>query len=406
MKKLLWSLISFCLVAAIFVLFAYLGNRDKISIFGEDTENKNTIYIGVYEPLTGDYAQGGLSEALGVRYANSVCPTVEIAGTTYNIKLVEVDNVSDEVGSAAAAKTLAKSKLSAVIGSYGAAATAAGSPVFANKGVPLIGVSCASQFATKDSSAYFRMCFTDSFQSGIMANLAKGMNLEHAVVLTQTGDAYSKAAGKTFSEAFLKLGGEVTELSFQLRQENFRALAKEILQSDADFVYMLSGSSEAKYFINQARSEGLVCPILGPETWDSALLLNEVTFTASDVYFASEFNSGEDADPVASEFAENFSSWVQRDSQRISDNGGNSYCSSSSALAYDSYMLLVAAISKANSSDPSAVLQELGTITYQGVTGSISIDEKGESEKKMAYIKTINLNLQQFEVLQISSAGD
>ncbi len=406
MKKLFWSLLSFCLVAAVFVLFAYLGNRDKISIFGEDTENKNTIFIGVYEPLTGDYAQGGLSEALGVRYANSVCPTVDIDGTTYNIKLVESDNAEDKSGSATAAKALAKFKVCAIIGSYGAAATAAGSPVFSNKGIPLIGVSCASQLATKDNGSYFRMCFTDSFQSGIMANLAKGMNLEHAAVLTQTGDAYSKAAGKTFSEAFSKLGGEVTELSFQLRQENFRDLIREILQSDADFVYMLSGSSEAKYFINQARSEGLSCPILGSETWDSALLLSEGTLNASGVYFASEFNSGDDADPVSSEFAGNFSSWIERDSQRVSDNGGDSYCSSSSALAYDSYMLLIAAIKTAGSSDPSAISQALKTIDYKGVTGTVSFGENGESEKKMAYIKTINLNLQQFEVLQISSAGE
>jgi len=406
MKKLFWTLLSLCLVAAVFILFAYLGNRDKISVFGEDTENKNTIYIGLYEPFTGDYAQGGLSEALGVRYANYVCPTVEINGTTYNIKLVESDSSADELENAPAAKALSKSKVCAVIGSYGSSETAAGNLVFSGKGIPLIGVSCASQSATKDSANYFRMCFTDSFQSGIMSNLAKSMNLEHAVVLTQTGDAYSKAAGKTFSEAFSKLGGEVTELSFQSGQENFRALAKEILDSGADFVYMLSGSSEAGYFVNQARGEGLTCPILGSETWDSALLLNNLSITASDVYFASEFNSGDNADPIASEFADNFSSWVQSDTQRISDNGGNSYCSSSSALAYDSYMLLVAAIKSAGSSDPGAISQSLAAIDYKGITGSISFDEKGESEKKMAYIKYLNLNKRQFEVLQISSVGE
>lgn len=406
MKKFLLALLAFCLVAAMFVLFGSLGDKDKISAFGENTKNKNVIYIGVYEPLTDDYAQGGMSEALGIRYANVVCPTVDINGVTYDIELVEADNADDEQGSAFAARTLQETKLSAVLGSYSSKATAAGLAEFENKGIPLIGISCTSQSATEGSSSYFRLCYTDSFQSGIMANLAYGMDLRHAAVLTQTGDAYSKAAGKTFADAFKQLGGEVTEFSFQLGQENFRSLARELAGSDIDFVYMLSGSSEADYFINQSRSEGLSCPILGPESWDSALLLNEVSFNYREVYFASEFDSSASAKPASAEFAENFSSWLSNDSDRIGENGGNSYTSSISAIAYDSYMLVVEAIKTANSKDPKTIAETLRTITYKGLTGTISFDENGELLEQQAYIKTIDNTSKQFEVIQINTIGN
>ena len=92
MKKFLLVFLAFCLVTAMFVFFGSLGDRDKISAFGENIKNENVIYIGVYEPLTDDYAQGGMSEALGIRYANVVCPTVDINGVTYDIELVEADN--------------------------------------------------------------------------------------------------------------------------------------------------------------------------------------------------------------------------------------------------------------------------------------------------------------------------
>ena len=54
----------------------------------------DTVVIGVFEPLSGDNGAGGKQEVLGMQYANSVTPTVEIGGKTYNVKLEVVDNES------------------------------------------------------------------------------------------------------------------------------------------------------------------------------------------------------------------------------------------------------------------------------------------------------------------------
>ena len=405
MKKVILSLVAFCIVAAMFIAFGSLGGLDKISAFGERIIHKNVIYIGVYEPITGDYAQGGLTETLGIRYANSVCPKVDVGGVTYQIELVETDDAKDELGTPSAAQTLLNSNVAAVIGSYGSKATAVGLSKLEITAIPLVGVSCTSQAATEGASSYFRLCCNDSFQSGVMANLAYGMDLRKAAVLTQTGDEYSKKAGKTFAEAFKKLGGEVTEYNFQLGQQNFRSLAADIASSGADFVYVLSGAFEAKYFINQSREEGLMCPILGPESWDSPLLLNDVTYNSRDVYVASEFDSDSTSDPDSVEFADRYSKWLRKDSERIKLNGGNDYTSTSAAMAYDAYMLLVKAIETANSKDPLAIKTALQTLTYDGLTGNISFDEKGESVEKQVLIKTIDTSSKKFDVLQISTVG-
>lgn len=405
MKKVILPVIAFCIVAAMLVLFGGMGGRDKISAFGSTVKKPNTIYIGVYEPLTGDYKQGGLNETLAIRYANTVCPTVDIGGATYEIKLIEADSASDDIGSADAARSLIDSNVSAVLGSYGAKITAAGLPEFGANGIPVVGISCGSQPATEGAASYFRLCSTDEFQSGVMANLAYGMDLRKAAVLTQTGDEYSKKAGNTFAEAFKKLGGEVKEYSFQLGQQNFRSLAADIAADDVDFVYMLSGASEAKYFLKQSRGEGLTCPMLGPESWDSPLLLNDVTVDFREVYIASEFDSGSDADPESVEFSGRYSSWIGRDSERIAQNGGNNYTSTAAAMAYDGYMLIVEAIKAADSKDPQAIAAALRSLKYKGVTGTISFDEKGEAVKKQVFIKTIDTSSEKFEVLQISTVG-
>ena len=63
----------------------------------------DTIRIGVFEPSTGDSASGGKKEILGMQYANSETPTVEVGGKTYNVELVMADNGSsaDKAPSAA-----------------------------------------------------------------------------------------------------------------------------------------------------------------------------------------------------------------------------------------------------------------------------------------------------------------
>ena len=52
------------------------------------------IKIGVFEPLSGDSASGGKKEVLGMQYANSETPTVELNGETYKVELVLSDNGS------------------------------------------------------------------------------------------------------------------------------------------------------------------------------------------------------------------------------------------------------------------------------------------------------------------------
>ena len=44
---------------------------------------EKVVKIGVFEPQTGDNGAGGKQEILGMQYAKSVQPTVEIGGEEY-----------------------------------------------------------------------------------------------------------------------------------------------------------------------------------------------------------------------------------------------------------------------------------------------------------------------------------
>ncbi|MBQ6859602.1 MAG: ABC transporter substrate-binding protein, partial [Clostridia bacterium] len=79
----------------------------------------DTVKIGVFEPASGDNGAGGKQEVIGIEYANSLVPTVEVGGKTYDVELVIVDNQSATDKAVSAAQELVDAGVSIVLGSYG-----------------------------------------------------------------------------------------------------------------------------------------------------------------------------------------------------------------------------------------------------------------------------------------------
>ena len=101
MKKLL-ALVA-VLAMALAICAGCGGDTQKEPAQQGNAGGDKVIKIGIFEPASGENGPGGKQEVLGVRYAHSLQPTVEINGETYKVELVEVDNQSDttkEIGRA------------------------------------------------------------------------------------------------------------------------------------------------------------------------------------------------------------------------------------------------------------------------------------------------------------------
>ena len=96
MKKLLALLVACIMVCT---LLTACGS-------GEGAGDEKVVRIGVYEPQSGDNGAGGKQEILGMQYANSLYPTVEIGGEEYKVELVYADNESSTDKAVSAASTL------------------------------------------------------------------------------------------------------------------------------------------------------------------------------------------------------------------------------------------------------------------------------------------------------------
>lgn len=371
-------------IALVLVLLLAMGSFAGCSSSGSADAEK-VIKIGVFEPVTGENGGGGFQEVLGIRYANTVYPTVDINGETYKVELVEVDNKSDKTEAVTAAQNLMSQGVSAVIGSYGSGVSIAAGQIFEDAKVPAVGASCTNPQVTQGGDYYFRVCFLDPFQGTVMANYAMQNGAKTAAVITQLGDDYSSGLGAFFVEAFNKLAGEgavVSEQQFQTNQTDFKAILTNIKATNPDVIFAPSSITTAPLIIKQARELGITCPIMGGDTWENATIIENAGADAEGIVLSTFFDEAEPATDEAASFITGFK-------QYLVDNDQDEIIPAVSALGYDAYITVLAAIKAANSTEGSAIRDALTGVTVDGVTGSISFDEIGDANKDMAFIKTV-----------------
>lgn len=354
---------------------------------GETKSDEKVIKIGVFEPASGANGAGGKQETLGIKYANDVCPTVEINGETYKVELVPVDNQSADDKAPTAAAELVGKKVSVVLGSYGSGVSIAASDTFAQAGIPAIGVTCTNPKVTEGNAHYFRICFLDPFQGTVLANYAYNeLGYRTAYTLAETGNEYDQGLVHYFTEAFTKLGGKVENASFVKDTSDFNTLLTNAVNSKADVIFAPTSTQYAQLIIEQAAAKGVKATLMAGDTWDSNVILAAAKGKDVDVQVTTFYQEGGNA-----EFDAGFKAWIEGDSQNLTDNGGDSNIAAVSAMGYDAYFVALEAIKKANSTKPADIMTALWDVEYTGVTGEIKFDDvNGDADRVSAYIKKVN----------------
>lgn len=331
-----------------------------------------------------------MQEVLGIRYANTVAPTVKIGDKEYNVELVEVDNQSDKTAAVTAAQQLVSSGVIGVLGSYGSGVSIAAGETFASALIPAIGCSCTNPQVTAGNEYYFRVCFLDPFQGTVMANYAKAQGCVKAAVVNQNGDDYSTGLANYFKEAFKAMDGceVVYEGTYNTNETDFNAILTSVKSSGADVMFVPSSIVSAGLIIKQARDMGLTCKLMAGDTWENATIIeNAGADNCEGAAFSTFFDEN---DASAAEFVKGFKEYLNSSSENLKLNSGNDTVAAVSALGYDAYMTMIEALKAIEGDVTSVALREaLVGVSYNGVTGAITFNEEGDANKDMAYIKTM-----------------
>ena len=370
MKKILALVLALIMVSVCFVACS-------------DKSDEKVLKIGVFEPASGQNGAGGKQESLGIKYANSVCPTVDIDGVTYKVELVEVDNQSADDKAVTAASELVNKGVSVVVGSYGSSVSIAASPVFKEAGIPAIGITCTNTQVTEGNKHYFRICFLDPFQGSVLAKYAWDQGIRTAYTLAELGNAYDLGLSSSFKTAFEALGGKVISDNFPSNQADFTSYITNAKNGGAEVIFAPTSLSYAQLIVEAAASQKVGIPLYAGDTWDSNVILEAAKGKDVTINITTFYQEGGNK-----EFDEGFKKWLNADKTNLTNNGGNDIVSAVSAMGYDSYFVALEAAKAAKSTDPAKIMEALWGVEYKGVTGDIKFDSvNGDADRKVAYIK-------------------
>ncbi len=331
------------------------------------------IRIASIYALSGPAAGSNQSSVQGVRLAvNEINATGGISGRT--LSLVELDNRSTPIGSKVAADKAVRSNVAAIIGAaYSSHSMAVAKVAQANR-IPMITNVSTSPAVTRIGDYVFRVCFNDDIQGRVMAKFAREeLHYQGVVTVYNMASDYSIGISTTFERAFVQRSGlMLAKIPYKSRQPNFRDIIAMALSADPDAIF-IAGHTESGRIIGEAIKKGLSAVPLGGDGWDEPGFYEMGGKHIPLGYYTTHWNQA--VETAAS----------RRFVERYGRSGG---IWTSTVLAYDAVHLLADAIKRAGSTQPAAVREALSrTKDFNGVTGKISFDEKGDPIKRVVIMK-------------------
>ena len=335
------------------------------------------IRVGEYASLTGKEAAFGQSSHKGTQLA---IDEANAAGGVLGqqLELVVEDNQSKPGESVTAVKKLiARDRVVAVLGEVASGRSLEGASVCQAFKIPMVSPFSTNPKVTQIGDHIFRVCFIDPFQGSLLARFAKEkLKAGRAAVLTSSQAPYSVGLTKFFTEAYTGLGGTiVADLKYAEGDKDFKAQLTSIKASKPEVIIVTGYYTEAALICRQARQLGIEAPIMGGDGCDAPELIQIGGKDVEGFHVSTHF-SAENKSPRALAFIQAFQKrhGVEPDA--------------SAALGYDSALVLIDALRRANSTQAPALREALAnTRDFEAVTGSITIDAQRNARKPAVILK-------------------
>ena len=389
------------LILALVMVLGLVACGEKAPADDGAADGEKIVKIGVFEPQTGDNGAGGKQEILGMEYAHSLFPTVDIAGETYKVQLEIVDNRTTAENGPSAAAELINRNVSIVLGSYGSGVSIAGGEVFQQAGMPALGTSCTNPQVTADCEVYFRLAFLDPFQGTVLANYAYNeLGVDTAYTLAMLGSDYDQGLVYYFKEAFEALGGKVVSEDFPEGSANFVSYVNNAKAAGAGVLFAPVSINYAQLIVEASAAQGFEGALLGSDTWDNNMVIESAKGTDIECFVTTFYQEG-----GAPEFDTGIKEWLNANPDKLTNNGGNDMVAAVTAIGYDAYMTALEALKLAGSTDRAAVLAAMPNVSFEGVTGPITFNEIGDANRDGAFIKTANTVDGVWDFVKVQTVG-
>jgi len=366
------------LCGALMVVVMLLGLTVGLAVGGADT-----IKIGAVENLTGSQASLDTHSLNGAKLA---LKEVNDAGGVLGkqVELVVRDGKSDPATLAVVTSDLIGRGVVALTGLSDTTMVLAAAPVAQQAGIPFVTSGATAPSLPDDvGDCLFMEPFGDNVQAAAAAEFAyNDLGARSVWILYDKAMDYTYLLQRYFDDRFAGLGGSIVfKDTYQTGDTDFRAQITRLksLKTLPDILFISSGPDDIGTIVKQVRDMGVDTPIVGGDGYDTPLLAEVAgPDDANNIYFTTHVSLEA---PQVQVFVNSYT-------QMFSHPPENAFA----ALGYDAFNLIIDAIKRAGSTDPSAIKDALAaTQGFAGVTGTINYPEGVRvPQKSVTIIKVVD----------------
>ena len=386
MKTANWALVAALAALAI----AGCGEQKKpaAGTSGDSIEVK----IGHVAPLTGGIAHLGKDNEngalLAIEEANAA--GVKLGGKTVKFVLLGEDDQADPKTGTTVAQKLVDEKVNGVVGHLNSGVTIPASAIYHQAGIPMItGSATNPQLTEQGFKEVFRVVGRDDQQGPAIASYLAEQKKPKVVAVIDDATAYGEGIANEVEKTLKAAKIDVLPREKGTdKTTDWKAILTRLRGRNPDAVFYGGMDATGGPLLKQGRELGMKAVF---SFGDGACTekMKELAGEAAEGLLCSQ--AGIPPEAASKKFLDAYKKRFNQDPILYAP------------FTYDAANLIIEAMKKADSPDPAKYLPELQKISFNGATGPISFDAKGD--RKDAEITIFTMKGGKIEPIAVVKAG-
>ncbi len=336
------------------------------------SKQDGSVKIGHVAPMTGNQAHLGKDNEAGAKLAIADLNKagIKINGKPVTFTLVSEDDGADPKQGTAAAQKLVDAKVAGVIGHLNSGTTIPASKIYSDAGIAQISPSSTNpKYTQQGFKTAFRVVANDAQLGGVLGKYAVQELKGKSIAVIDDRTAYGQGVADEFAKGVEAAGGKVVDRQFTTdKSTDFMSILTAIRAKKPDVIFYGGMDAVAGPMLRQMEQLKINARFMGGD----GICTSELPQLAGKALGNNKIFCAE-AGGVVGPYEKKLADFRER-FQKETGAEVKLYA----PYVYDATMVMVEAMKKANSTDPKKYLPELAKIQYEGVTGPISFDDKGD----------------------------
>ena len=330
------------------------------------------VKIGHVGPTSGPVAHFGQDTEKGARLAIEELNAagIQIGDKSARFELLAEDDAADPKQATTAAQKLVDSGVKGVVGHVTSGATLPASKIYNEAGIPQITPSSTNPKITRQGYAgVFRLVADDTQQGGAMARYSVETLKAQTVAVIDDRTAYGQGLADAYEKAAAAAGAKVVAHEFTNdKATDFKSILTTLKAKQPDVIFFGGMDSVGGPMLRQMKQLGIPAKLVGGDGLCTGQMIKLAAEALGDERVYCVEAGGVDGDEVSGndKFRAAFKAKYNVEVQAYSP------------YAYDGVKLLAEAMKTAGSTEPAQYLPALKAIKYQGASGNVEFDEKGD----------------------------